>query len=308
MQLSLLGGWLAGECAAPPHHSPTHPPTHSLTPPLTHSLTHFFTHSLTTYPLARSLAHSRTHSQTHFLAHCVQSVVDDAFAVQPAYALTPANTHTPRGGTRVECSCAHSHSPTSGEPIIMLAHSRARRSPTSEAPTFRERRQARASVRAPAGKPTFIHPFCSLARPTIPPTTDTRCHTQQCLDHTATLFFFFFFCFGIYLGTGSHTETTVGINYGDRAPSQPTMKILAFGAAAAALLAAAPAASGAVDDSYPMNVNPRAWVMDQAAFADPVKLKGIHWPEDDLDDLAGRPKTAVSFSGGGTRAFVAGLG
>lgn len=87
------------------------------------------------------------------------------------------------------------------------------------------------------------------------------------------------------------------------------MKLPVFGAAAAlAVLNAAPAVSGEPDDLYPMNINPRAWVIDQDALADPVKLKSIHWPEDDLDDLAGRPKTAVSFSGGGTRAFIAGLG
>jgi len=79
--------------------------------------------------------------------------------------------------------------------------------------------------------------------------------------------------------------------------------------ATAAIAAAAVVGSGAAtSDVYPMNVNPRAWVMDQDDFSDPAKLAKIHWPEDDLDTMAGRPKTAISFSGGGTRAFIAGMG
>jgi predicted acylesterase/phospholipase RssA len=88
--------------------------------------------------------------------------------------------------------------------------------------------------------------------------------------------------------------------------------VCALGAAAAVVgngvVAAAAAAAAAAAGDYPMQIHPRAWMVDQSAFASPEALAAVHWPEDDLAGLAGRPKTAIAFSGGGTRAFVASLG
>jgi hypothetical protein len=84
--------------------------------------------------------------------------------------------------------------------------------------------------------------------------------------------------------------------------------IVGVSVASAGFVSAAAASPPSLSDDYPMQIHPRAWVVDQSAFASPESLAAICWPEDGLDGLAGRPKTAVAFSGGGTRAFVASLG
>ena len=83
----------------------------------------------------------------------------------------------------------------------------------------------------------------------------------------------------------------------------PSWKIPVAAAATAVQLLGGSSTVGA-----DVTVNPQAWVLPQADLANASALPFIHWPEDDLDDMAGRPKTAVAFSGGGTRAAIAAFG
>jgi hypothetical protein len=88
-----------------------------------------------------------------------------------------------------------------------------------------------------------------------------------------------------------------------------------FAAAAAAVAVGHLAEAAAASDSptstpspFPLQANPQAWVLNQSAFADASSLLALRWPEDDLDDVGGKPATAITFSGGGTRSYMASLG
>jgi hypothetical protein len=82
-----------------------------------------------------------------------------------------------------------------------------------------------------------------------------------------------------------------------------------FVAAGAVILSLICNCFGADDGSAKiLTVNPQVWVIDQEAFHNATAMKTITWPEDALVDIGSRPKTAIAFSGGGTRSAIASFG